>query len=353
MADPLPIFSVPNATFVPGGKISDFGADLVYTSEGGYFGPCGKYRGPELSETIYPAPQTLPEDQLPSESLEGTFLFLGAFYDSHYGHLLTEGVARFWALRLLTDSRIRILGPDLPHVRSWAESTKPTDKRAWRRMFGNSPPRRDPAWQQLLAAAGVTPDRVILADHPVRVSELLVPECSMFNRHSTHQLHLETTRCLARKLVPDAARGDSGRSLPPVYLSRTRLTGEDKLVDGENAVEEYAESIGLHIVHPQNLSLTEQIELVNKYDMFIGVMGSAFHNLLFRYKQNPAHLLYLCLDIEEARSNYRQIDSVMGNVSSLCPCVRLTSETPRRLLLNPEAAIRSIKTFVETNAAHL
>jgi len=161
----------------------------------------------------------------------------------------------------------------------------------------------------------------------------------MQNRHFTSQRHAATARKLSEAIVPLST---IARDSTPVYLSRCRLSEPGQLIVGEEGLEDHLRASGFTIVHPETLSLSEQIQLVNRHDTFTGVVGSAFHSLLFRTRAESATVVYLADPNLEARQNYLQIDSVLGTQSRWIDCVRNTQEKPRRRQIDCEKALREI-----------
>jgi hypothetical protein len=65
-----------------------------------------------------------------------------------------------------------------------------------------------------------------------------------------------------------------------IFLSRSRIPYNRRLLN-EAIVEKEAEALGLTIIHPQDLSICEQISLFGQAELIVGEYGSALHNTLF------------------------------------------------------------------------
>ena len=143
----------------------------------------------------------------------------------------------------------------------------------------------------------------------VKAPLIIVPRCSIELGLTLHAAHLEVTRTIARHLLRDGATKQNAR---PVYLSRTRLRSSGRTILGEEAVEQYCRSRGFLVVHPERMSLRNQVQLFNTHETFVGVLGSAFHSTLFRLV-GPARHVYL-YDSGRARPTYRLIDELMGKI---------------------------------------
>jgi len=111
-------------------------------------------------------------------------------------------------------------------------------------------------------------------------------------------------------------------SFQPVFLSRT---GADSLrvIRGEAELERRLEQQGVRIVHPENLSLSEQIALFNTHKVFIGCWGSAFHNILFSL--NPSVIVTHVICEEVPHSNFLMIDAIQRNAANY---IRSAHPTP-------------------------
>ena len=286
------------------------GVQLV---EGGYFAPRGILGAEDL---IYDANRQLVSDSVtrrrtPLDSqppllvlppdlkvreVSNSLLFIGHFYDTQgYGHWITEGLARFWVLAAPPNSTVpgfRVLGSQFP-VRSFVRSS------------------RFQGWRHAFRVFGVTRTDRLVCRSVVKAPLIIVPRCSVELGLTLHAAHLEVTRTIARHLLRDGATKQNAR---PVYLSRTRLRYSQRTILGEEAVEQYCRSRGFLVVHPERMSLRNQVQLFNTHETFVGVLGSAFHSTLFRLV-GPARHVYL-YDSGRARPTYRLIDELMETLPS-------------------------------------
>ena len=324
---------VEDGYFLPRGLgAADF--DLVYDTHGRLVRESILRRGgggrPEL---IYSRTPSL----LPPQFVRGhtrtvteSLVFLGPYDFRHYGHWITEGLARFWyLLRHRGENVEAAAAPDTIPPGVYRSSTGPF--REWHVAF-----------DAFRLARRVLPG-VTLA------KRIIVPDCSMQNRGYIHSEHLDTTRKIARHVLGDE---QVATDEAPVYLSRTKLasapeTGRaPKRFDGELEVEQYCAARGCRVVHPESLSLRDQIRLFNAHDVFIGIQGSTFHTALFRLRRKRAVHLYLhSAERAPSAKNYDLQDALMGTAS-----YRIICATPihgkRHFALDARKAIGGI-------AAHL
>ena len=209
-----------------------------------------------------PDPRSLP-------LLDEEVVYLGWRFN-HYGHFLMQSLARVWFLsEVPAATRVLFHQPD-------AERFQPT---GWS--------------ERMLALFGVPPERVATLREPTRVRRLLVPE-PFFSPRSvagdrTVRAHVrmgEPYRAVAERLT-----GGAAPTAGPLYLSRSRLPSGQRRLVGEEALEERLRRAGVAIAHPEQLSLEEQVRLVNRHTDLVSNAGSAAQNVLFALHGPRLHLL--------------------------------------------------------------
>ena len=298
---------VEDGLFFPSGAISCH--DVIYDAEYRLVPESCVIRGKVNPENVSRAPEYLPDafrrklERRRLSHQQKRMLFLGTFVGKHYGHLLTEGIARYWYLIGRPDHGARIPAPYNPFgLRAHLEDLlKPQQSH----------------WKAFLPVFGIGSDQILVTREPVYASEIIVPNPSMQNRGQISPAHLAVTKRLAVHLIRSA---EIARDEAPVYLSRSkfRKRGKKQYL-GEVAIEDYCKGHGCRIVYPEQLSLKEQIILFNTHDTFIGFSGSAFHSVMFRLVDRRATNIYL-LDSAE-NSNFQLIDGLMKNSAHYIPCV--------------------------------
>lgn len=195
-------------------------------------------------------------------------LYLGNMH-SQFGHDMTEGLARSWALPGFctgTLSNVTGDGPQLhdrgcpvtvPVLVGHASSTIPRHADILR--FLDIPPLRrvDPS----------------SAGHIFRVRELWAPEPGMhlFGRYS------ETMRRVWQRFAEAATRdrARTARNARRIYLSRENIT-KRRCTDERDIVTELARH-DFTTIYPETLPLPEQIALARECDIMVGIYGSAMH----------------------------------------------------------------------------
>ena len=335
---------VEDGWFLPRGVVSHF--DLVYDADGRLVPESTLRRG---EDTMSRAPLRLPPRVTRSgpRTVAESLVFLGPYDFEHYGHWATEGLARFWYLgRHPGDDVEAAVAPDTADDDARRRLTG--DFREWRIAFEAFRTRR-----RILHGA-------------TRARRIVVPDCSIRNRGYVHREHLDVTRKIAGHLLGDER---PAACAVPVYLSRTRLERRTRLksalklpplkssplklppvprrFDGELEIEQYCAARGFRIVHPEYLSLRDQVRLFNAHDVFIGIQGSAFHTSLFRLRRKRVCHIYLCGANRERWSvNYDAIDSLMGNASYRITCAARRGF--QHFALDARTAIDGIASHVST-----
>lgn len=197
-------------------------------------------------------PPVIP-DERPAISLDAA-VFAGYLYD-HYGHFLLESLARLWAP-----------APDPPVPLVWIA--------AWTESF-------EPWMTDVLDLIGAPADRVIVTagSGPVDVDHLLVPDAGFeFNRFmhpwladrlACHPAHSDAT-------APGTGRRCTGRH---VWLSRSALVPISGL-DEELELDARLEREGWDVVHPEQLTIAQQLDALAGAVHIGGIEGSALHTLV-------------------------------------------------------------------------
>ena len=131
------------------------------------------------------------------------------------------------------------------------------------------------------------------------------------------------------------------KSRTPIYLSRTRFEKSTTTIVNEDRLEMIvAETYGAKVVYPDKLTLRRAIQLFNEHSVFIGVAGSAFHNLLLRRATAKVTAIYLTMREESYRS-YTEIDNLLGVDGHYVPCCSPT-RIPREFECDVEMAQAAI-----------
>jgi capsular polysaccharide biosynthesis protein len=180
----------------------------------------------------------------PSINRRGKHLYAGVLMD-HYGHFLTESLGRAWAIKAY---------PDLPFV--WQAHPK-------KKRLNN--------WQvEVLKIVGIDVDRLRLVNRATRLETIILPETGLWLGRYIHPGQIDALAAFAFR-PPQRQR---------VWLSRTRLPAAVGRVLDEDAIEDRLANLGWNIIHPQTLTVAEQLNAMADAELISGFVGSAFHTLI-------------------------------------------------------------------------
>jgi capsular polysaccharide biosynthesis protein len=193
-------------------------------------------------------------------------LYLGHAF-THFGHFLIETVPALWWARQVDDDVALIFHPF---------------DEAGRNVFADTAHGRD-----CLALLGLAPDRIVMATADLAVEELLLPPRHYDMRTGPRYDFREIYRILAAA----AQRSQPKRAASRIYLSRRLLKRRLRRLSNDAAVERRLARRGFAVVHPQHMSLVEQINAAAGADIVAGVDGSALH--LSAFMRPGARMLVL------------------------------------------------------------
>ncbi|MDQ3311553.1 MAG: glycosyltransferase family 61 protein [Actinomycetota bacterium] len=183
--------------------------------------------------------------------LDGPFFLLDSEFPVHFGHVYTEDLAKLWA---------------------WDEAlARHPDLRLLRSADGGEPP----SWLlETLRAFGISSDRVVCIDAPVRV-ELLLTASQMFHNGAVRFVHPDLAGIWSR--LRHGLR--SGRPSPHERIFVTR-TDERRVCTNRHLVEATFADHGFTIVRPETLPLPDQVELFASASVVAGLSGSGMFGLI-------------------------------------------------------------------------
>lgn len=267
-------------------------------------------------------PQRLCEQDLTGLRTLDRALFAGSIGYDHYGHFITEQIARLWPL---LDDR-------------WAD---------WPLLFHCGRPmhpqyilHRDyhsfaPYQQALLESIpGFAADRLLFLDHPVRIRHALLPDPAFV----THQLGATCLRTLTRRCAEAHLPPGPGPRRKKLYFSRTRLSDQQRKVAGEARLQQrLVEQFGFELCHPQELDFAAQVRLINSADVVAGTVGSALHNLLFATA--PGTRL-LCFCNQDVNPNYFIVDALSQADAWYLRCTTEFDSPNQPIELDLDSALR-------------
>jgi hypothetical protein len=247
-----PIYRFENVTYLRAfGRLYDENGRIIEETRMRRGAGLARARGePKLQETIAIPPET--------RRVAEPVLY-GGQLRAHWGHFLTEGISRLWALQS-------------PEV----EPSMP--------VFFDAPKHLTvPFIESFLRHAGIGEDRLLVERRAVTFEHMLVPHPSFSLRGQAFSCHAALPERVGRAIAGET----SAVSDEAVYLSRRLLPREKMRPFGEEELEAALRTKAVRIVSPETLTFEDQVRLVHSHTTFIGRLGSAFHSLLYELPGRP------------------------------------------------------------------
>ena len=244
-----------------------------------------------------------PQDTLPpvvfhaNERVEAVIdeevIFIGTLW-CMWGHLITDFSAHIWPVLTLPKS-LRVA-----YMVGSATQTLPTN------------------FKGLLAALGVSADRLVEVRKPTRFRRVHFGEPSLWHESGTDAIRWTDEYA---RTIDAAIAGVLGLSRPTphrkVYFTRTGLVKNGKDF-GERAIENAYRRVGFEVVSPEKLSFAETVRLLAETETLAATEGSVSHNALFLPKGARLEILRKCETAntyQEAINKWRELNVEVFNVS--------------------------------------
>lgn len=279
---PPGVVEMENLLFVPGWRCL-FTKDGRRVEETVSF---GSYPGIRPITAAKLAKHDPPETPVRAEQVIDEVVTFGGPTIPHYGHQLTDGMARQW---WRDDNPSLITAP----------------------LSG---------YQLALAEMG-SPRRIISPDRPTLFRRVVVPLPSILTDGVIHDVHdMEHRRVAETALV----RSDFHPG-PRIYVSRSRLRSA-RCVDGEQELEALLSRAGYQIIHPQDLPLADQIAAFNRARVIVGCSGSAMHTSLF-HLGGPLNIV--TLSGPRFNRRFSLVDRIKSYKATYVQCLGFTERDAR------------------------
>ncbi len=237
----------------------------------------------------------------------------------HFGHFLMEGMSRLWALPQLGHD-IKLIMPCPERLDTYFERSFVRD---------------------LLHPLGISKSSFIEPLGPTLLRDVIVPLPSVNYSYAMYHQHRLPHVSIGERTAP----GRIFRNGSPIYISRTAL-GRGRELSGEELLEEQMRSAGFAIVHPEKLSIADQIHLFASSNLVVGASGSAMHLILFEPEDRIRQRVILASRIGNER--FLMIDRIKArsHQTTYINCIDMvsTAENKRPTWhLDANRAIRSLK----------
>jgi hypothetical protein len=184
---------------------------------------------------------------LPELKCDSPLYYADTDHPDVYGHVLLEVLPSFWAKDLVNDRGLKV-----------ATSVKMS--RGYLSMF---------------EALGVKEDKIVQVKGPTVSPAVYLPSKPIQRRRHIDAMARGVFDRLRHALVSDSDITPQER----IYISRSKVAGRKLL--NESEVEAMFSALGFTIIHPQELSIFDQVKLFSEAKLIAGSGGSAMHNTLF------------------------------------------------------------------------
>ncbi|MFA9556917.1 DUF563 domain-containing protein [Evansella sp. AB-rgal1] len=180
----------------------------------------------------------------------GDSIFLSGEISQGYGHFLLEVVSRLWITQYMDISRYKFI-------------MNPNDNKRWQ--------------LDILKSLGISKKQILFLNEPIRCERLHIPVQAFVLRKYTSSYAYNIWTKIGEYY---------NRSVGPkkIYVSRSKLNNKRRQLVNEKEVEKIFASFGFRIVHPQELSVGQQINLFKNANIIAGPSGSGMYNSVFQRK---------------------------------------------------------------------
>ncbi len=208
-------------------------------------------------------------------------------------------------------------GPAIPHyghflltslARAWFALMRPRTKLLWhsshsaREHFVGSP-----YMGKITDALDIASDRITVPTEPTVFTSVTVPGPAFVEEKLAYQAFLPPMHRAGDGLLKSAKLEKNDR---PVYLSKSRLPpGSVAKITNEDQIDRLLLENGVDVVHPETLSIEEQVRLFSERTNMLGFIGSAFHTHIM--SRRPPRLTCVTLEAN-FNSNLAMLDRLNG-----------------------------------------
>jgi hypothetical protein len=231
-------------------------------------------------------------------------LFGGVIF-IHFGHFLLESLSRLWPLAV-SDMEKELFEYDVlyctPNHQTGAITYSVTKVK--QTIFEN-------------LNINITPNIRIL-NQPVLIHKLIIPDQAVILESEIYPIFRTLLKTAGDRIIRMYGQPRKNEYKDKVYLSRSNLSFPQRTCVNEKRLEDILKNHGFGIFHPQEMSLADQIDILNRAEIIVGTEGSAFHTMLFSEISGKT---ILCLTHGEPESTYIGIDRICEADSKYINCM--------------------------------
>jgi hypothetical protein len=177
--------------------------------------------------------------------------------------------------------------------------------------------------RDIFNSIGLTADNFVVFKRPTIIPEILIPRPAAEEHNFSHKAFGDWGAAVGRAITRNF---DLERNDRPAWLSKTRIHAGVQGLNNEAELVEILEQNGVDIIHPQELTLFEQVRIFKTRTLVMGASSSAFHTKLLG-------------STAKINSNYSLIDlASKDNITFLRPAVSSSDASDSRYLLSATIA---------------
>lgn len=140
---------------------------------------------------------------------------------------------------------------------------------------------------ELLNLLGIKKENLIRINRPTRVKKIIIPEASIY----PGKYYTQGYKLIFDKIVENINIDENEKNKRKIYCSRKNYKKAFTKEIGEEKIERIFNDNGFDSVYFEQLSVIEQIKLINASKVIVAVSGTLPHNLVFA-RNNP-HVIIL------------------------------------------------------------
>lgn len=269
-----------------------------------------------------------------SEVFDEVFI-INYFHGTHWGHFLTETLARFYSIIVEKDLPCPLVMINVPFNKHKDISAN-TENLRYRLLL--------PFVKKINRDARIR----INFNKRFYAKKLYLPRPTMYNMFGMYPEHIQTVR----EFAAPKRKPHNGRKYKKVYVTRTnwaKIKWNYRTYEGERYIEEELKTLGWTILKPEDLHIGSQINVIENSEIIAGCLGSFFHNYMMCDKF-PKLSVYLTSSPRLIEPTQYVQDKVMGCYDSMYyNCFDDVENFPyqKRLLIGKREASSVVK-FLES-----
>ena len=242
----------------------------------------------------------------------------------HYGHFLCESICRLWYLEQAEKLGILVIGQP-------RKAKSISDLKVSRDFV-----------DEFMTALDLDSEQFLELTRPVILGEVVFPYPSLsLYRREVFACHKLVPELVAEKLLPDKV----SQTEQPLYFSRTKLKKANRSILGEDQLENILRERGFAIIYPEDLTLQEQIYLVNKHKYIVGTWGSSLHTIIFSLSDSKN--IFCLSDNDGLFIAFPQFDALKSVNSTYIAAIKSEGEDDNHVIgqkvLDVDAALSGLK----------